>query len=99
MRVVVFEFPVALDSVDEYYGEEYFDTEQYEYEVSTKKVNKVLAELFSDKYDIKTEVAEKIANDFDLWDLLEQDFEDELDDYIREMYYKDAREEFDEWRK
>ena len=87
MKTIRFEFPIALHT---YNDEDYYDYDDYDYEISTEKVNKVLAELFADKYNIPTKTAEKIANDFDMYDLLEDEFSDDLEDVLKEMYYMEA---------
>ena len=74
-----------------YYSGDEFHEEKYEFEVSLEDLQNALYEIFSDVYGIPLESAKNIVDEFDLYDQLEECFEDEIKEYFEE-------EAMEEWR-
>lgn len=74
-----------------YYSGDEFHEEEYEFEVSTDDLYEAIYELFADAYDISKDSAKNIVDEFDLYDQLEELFEDEIKEYFEE-------EAMEEWR-
>lgn len=74
-----------------YYSGDEFHENEYEFEVSLEDLQNALYEIFSDVYGIPLESAKSIVDEFDLYDQLEECFEDEIKEYFEE-------EAMEEWR-
>ena len=82
-----------------YYSGDEFHEEEYEFEVSLEDLQEALYEIFAEEYNISVESAKNIVDEFDLYDQLEECFEDEIKDYFEEeameewqQYEEDKRE-------
>lgn len=70
-----------------------YDTIEFEYEYDEKVLHKVLIEFFADNYSISLETATKIANDFELYDYLLDDYDNgSLLERLQEELYDEALE-------
>ena len=67
-----------------YYSGDEFHEDKYEFEVSLEDLQNALYEMFSDVYGIPLESAKSIVDEFDLYDQLEECFEDEIKEYFEE---------------
>lgn len=65
--------------------------DEWDFEISFEDLEKALYKIFSDFYKISIESAEEIINDLDLWDQLEEFFEDEIKEYFED-------EALEKWR-
>lgn len=82
-----------------YYSGDEFHEDEYEFEISLEDLQDALYEIFSDVYGIPLESAKNIVDEFDLYDQLEECFEDEIKEYFEEeameewqQYEEDKRE-------
>lgn len=93
MPNITFNFPVAEIwlSEDDFDG---YETEEFEYEYDIDILQEELIKAFADDYGISIEVAKKIAEDFDLYDSLEDSYYDDIEDSIRDRLYDDAYEAY-----
>lgn len=81
-----------------YRGDEYHD-EKFEFEPSFEDLQDAIHELFAKEYNISVESAKNIIGDLDLYDELEEYFEEEIKEYFEEQameewqqYDEDKRE-------
>lgn len=97
MKTIVYEFPVKeiIRCNEDFDG---FETESYEYDVEQDVVEDTLVEIFADFYGLKKDVAKKIVFDYDLLDMIEAEFEDDLEEWLEEICYKKAYKEWEEYR-
>ena len=87
-----------MKTITYYSGDEHHE-EEYEFEVSIDDLYEAIYELFADAYDISKDSAKNIVDELDLYDQLEELFEDEIKEYFEEeameewrQYEKDKRE-------
>lgn len=79
-----------MKTITYYSGPEDYE-EEYEFEVELDDLYEAIYELFADAYDISKDSAKNIVDELDLYDQLEELFEDEIKEYFEE-------EAMEEWR-
>lgn len=71
-----------------------YETEEYEYEYDYEILQEEIVNAFAEEYDLDFDKAKKIIEDLDLYDTLEQQYEDLLEDVLKERLYDEAVEEW-----
>lgn len=64
-----------------------YDIILYEYEVDIDNWYDFLSKMFADEYHINNKTAYDILSDCDLWDIYEERYEDEAQEYFYEQAY------------
>ena len=86
-RIIRYEFPVELHTFDD---EDYYEDEEFDYEVSDEVVKNTLIEIFADFYGLEKDTAYDIVMDYDLLDMIEVEFEEQLNEWLSDICYWDA---------
>lgn len=74
--------------------EDGYDTESYEYEYDYEILKEEIITAFAEEYGLDFTTATKIIDDLDLYDALEERYEDLLEEILKERLYDDAYEEW-----
>lgn len=94
--IIKYEFKKNKIGQNDYYEEEYFEVEDFYYDVSKDDIEFAVAEIFSNEYDISQNTAKKIINDFDLEDLISDEYYEEVYSIVQEICWEKA---YLEWNK
>lgn len=80
----------SLNQYSDYTDEEFSETIEYDYKVDFDDLKKALIDIFFKIYKISRNTAENIISDLDLYEILEDAFEDELKDYFEDKAYEEC---------
>lgn len=67
-----------------------YETESFEYDYDWGILAEEIITIFCDEYKITRAAASEIIDNFDLWDELEEQYEDALYDALHERLYAEA---------
>lgn len=70
--------------------EEGYETEDFEYEYDYDILKKEIINEFSLEYDLDLEKSKKIIEDLDLYDILEERYEYEIEETLKDKLYRKA---------
>ena len=66
-----------------------YDSEYYEYNVDIDEWFDFLSQMFADEYHIDNKTAYNILSDCDLWDIYEERYETDAEDYFYDKAYEE----------
>lgn len=85
MPYITFKFEKELISQEEGY-----ETEEFEYEYDYDILKEEIIKEFANEYNLSLEKAKEIVEDLDLYDILEERYEYELEEDIQNRLYEKA---------
>ena len=94
MPMFTFNFPIREIILSNGESDGY-ETESFDYNYDYSILKEEILNIFLENYDVSKDVASKIISDLDLWDMLEEEYEDALDDALEERLYNEA---YNAWR-
>lgn len=89
MPYITFEFEKDLISEEEGY-----ELEEYDYYYDYSILKKEIVNEFALEYNLELDKAEKIVEDLDLYDTLEERYETEIEETLKDKLYKKAYREY-----
>lgn len=89
MPYITFEFEKDLISEEEGY-----ELEEYDYYYDYSILKKEIVNEFALEYNLELDKAEKIVEDLDLYDTLEERYENEIEETLKDKLYKKAYREY-----
>lgn len=83
-------------SVYDRHDHEYYEEEEYCYEVDDDELKEHLLKAFMDEYGLEESIAKQLIDDFDLYERLEEVYseDDDFCEHLKEIYYGNAYDEF-----
>lgn len=91
---IEYEFDINLIGRNDRFGEEYYDTITYVYEVPKKKIKQAIIACVKQDYNIGGKDLSKFFEDYDLWYQLLDEYEQQIEDYLYDECYGDAIKQF-----
>lgn len=88
--IIKYSFPYGTGSYDSERGEYYCDTMTYNYEITTKQRDDALCNIVAENTKQKVESVKAIFDTLDIYDIITDGFENELEEY----FYNDAWESY-----
>ena len=89
MPYITFKFEKELISEEEGY-----ETEEFEYEYDYDILKEEIIKEFANEYNLSLEKAKEIVEDLDLYDILEERYEYELEEDIQDRLYEKAYDSY-----
>lgn len=89
MPYITFKFEKELISEEEGY-----ETEEFEYEYDYDILKEEIIKEFANEYNLSLEQAKEIVEDLDLYDILEERYEYELEEDIQDRLYEKAYDSY-----
>lgn len=77
--------PIYL-SPDDFDG---YDSESYEYDIDIADWYDFITAMFADEYKLKEQTARNILSDCDLWNIYEERYEADAEDYFYDKAYEE----------
>ena len=68
----------------------YFEEIDYNFEVEYEEVIKAIIEVYSYNNAISKEKAKEILDEEDLYDQYEEEFDDDIEEFLKEKFYDEA---------
>ena len=88
MPVLIYHFegkPIYLN-LDNFDG---YDSEYYEYDVDIDEWYDFITDMFTKEYKLEKQTARNILDDCDLWDIYEERYETDAEDYFYDKAYEE----------
>ena len=89
MPYITFKFEKELISEEEGY-----ETEEFEYEYDYDILKEEIIKEFANEYNLSLEKAKEIVEDLNLYEILEERYECELEENIQDRLYKKAYDSY-----
>lgn len=89
MPYITFKFEKELISEEEGY-----ETEEFEYEYDYDILKEEIIKEFANEYNLSLEKAKEIVEDLELYDILEERYEYELEEDIQDRLYEKAYDSY-----
>lgn len=89
MPYITFKFEKELISEEEGY-----ETEEFEYEYDYDILKEEIIKEFANEYNLDLEKAKEIVEDLELYEILEERYEFELEENIQDRLYKKAYDSY-----
>lgn len=90
----IFEFERESYGYDEDTQEEYFDYEEYDYDIDQEEFDNLIARLFAEHHSIGFEQAKELIETYDLQDAFYEECEDMVETAIIEEFRYKAHKQY-----
>ena len=71
-----------------------YETISYEYDYDWEDRAEIILDFVVSDYKLDREIIEQFINDFDLWDILDEQYEEYVDEALRDKFYHEAVKQY-----